>query len=61
MTRMASGPYVIDRDGNVVRVDFRRGPEPPAPRFPGAGALRMADAPGPADAEVRTAALVSAA
>lgn len=31
--------YVIAREHNVVRVDFRREPEPPAPKFPGAGAL----------------------
>ena len=28
--------YVIERENNVVRVDFRREPEPPGPRFPGA-------------------------
>jgi hypothetical protein len=32
--------YVIARDSNVVRVDFARRREPPAPQFPGAGALR---------------------
>jgi hypothetical protein len=31
--------YVIARENNVVLVDFRRS-EPPAPNFPGAGALR---------------------
>jgi len=31
--------YVIERNNNIVRVDFRR-PDPPAPNFPGAGALR---------------------
>ena len=31
---------IIARESNVVRVDFGRRPEPPAPRFPGAGALR---------------------
>lgn len=31
---------VIGRDGNVIRVDFRRNPDPPAPKFPGAAALR---------------------
>lgn len=31
---------VIGRDNNVVRVDFGRDPDPPAPRFPGAAALR---------------------
>jgi hypothetical protein len=43
---------VIARERNVVRVDFKGGPEPPAPRFPGAGALRAApeaDDPGPGD------------
>ena len=34
--------YVIARDGNVVRVDFARRRDPPAPLFPGAGALRPA-------------------
>jgi hypothetical protein len=33
-------PYVIAREANVVRVDFGREPDPPAPRFPGAGAQR---------------------
>lgn len=32
--------FVIDRENNVVRVDFSRDPDPPAPGFPGAGALR---------------------
>jgi hypothetical protein len=32
--------YVIARESNVVRVDFTRRPDPPAPRFPGAGGLR---------------------
>jgi hypothetical protein len=31
--------YVIARENNVVLVDFRKC-EPPAPDFPGAGALR---------------------
>jgi hypothetical protein len=34
--------YVIVRDSNVLGVDFARRPDPPAPRFPGAGALRPA-------------------
>jgi hypothetical protein len=34
--------YVIARESNVVRVDFARRPDPPAPRFPGAGGLRPA-------------------
>ena len=33
--------YIIARENNVVLVDFRREPDPPAPRFPGAGALRI--------------------
>jgi hypothetical protein len=32
--------YVVERAGNVVRVDFTRKPDPPAPRFPGANAQR---------------------
>jgi len=32
--------YVIGRESNVLRVDFHPEREPPAPRFPGAGALR---------------------
>ena len=31
---------VIGREDNVVRVDFSRDPDPPAPRFPGASGLR---------------------
>ena len=31
---------VIGRNGNIVVVDFSREPNPPAPRFPGAGGLR---------------------
>jgi hypothetical protein len=34
--------YVMARESNVVRVDFARRPDPPTPRFPGAGALRPA-------------------
>jgi hypothetical protein len=33
--------YVIARESNVVRVDFSRNPDPPAPLFPGAGALPL--------------------
>jgi hypothetical protein len=32
--------FVIGRDNNVVRVDFGRDPDPPAPTFPGANGLR---------------------
>jgi hypothetical protein len=31
---------VIGRKANVVLIDFSRKPDPPAPRFPGAGGLR---------------------
>jgi hypothetical protein len=31
---------VIGRENNVLRVDFSRDPDPPAPRFPGASGLR---------------------
>lgn len=33
---------IIARDNNVVRVDFGREPDPPAPRFPGGIGLREA-------------------
>jgi hypothetical protein len=32
--------YVLGREHNVVHVDFGREPDPPAPKFPGAAALR---------------------
>ena len=35
--------YVIARENNVVLVNFARRPDPPAPQFPGAGALRIQD------------------
>jgi hypothetical protein len=38
-TKGCSSRYVIGREDNVVVVDFRR-TNPPAPHFPGAGALR---------------------
>ena len=38
----ARSAYVVERDSNIVRVDFRRKPDPPAPKFPGAGALHEA-------------------
>jgi len=37
-----SGRFVISRENNVLRVDFSRDPDPPAPKFPGAGGLREA-------------------
>ena len=43
--------YVIGREHNVVHVDFGREPDPPAPKFPGAAALRViARHPRPLDA-----------
>jgi hypothetical protein len=36
------GQYIVGRDDNVVHVDFGHEPDPPAPRFPGAGSLRVA-------------------
>jgi hypothetical protein len=40
--QMVSGAerFVIARENNVVRVDFRRS-DPPAPDFPGAGGMRV--------------------
>lgn len=40
MHRTKRRPCVIARDSNVVRIDFNREPDPPAPRFPGAVGLR---------------------
>jgi hypothetical protein len=39
--------YVIGRDSNVLRVDFGREPDPPAPKFPGAAGLRALQGEGP--------------
>jgi hypothetical protein len=36
----ARNRYVLGREHNVVHVDFGRKPDPPAPKFPGAAALR---------------------
>jgi len=36
----ACNRYVLGREHNVVHVDFGRKPDPPAPQFPGATALR---------------------
>ena len=33
--------YVVARESNIVRVDFSREPDPPAPCFPGANGLRL--------------------
>jgi hypothetical protein len=35
-----SGRFIISRENNVLRVDFSRDPDPPAPKFPGAAGLR---------------------
>jgi hypothetical protein len=35
--------HVIAQESNVVRVDFSRDPDPPAPRFPGANGLRVSN------------------
>jgi hypothetical protein len=32
--------HIIGRENNVVRVDFARHSDPPAPKFPGANGLR---------------------
>jgi hypothetical protein len=40
----AADRYVIERENNIVRVDFRREPDPPSPCFPGANGLRLTDA-----------------
>jgi hypothetical protein len=34
------GHIIGGREDNVVRVDFAREPDPPAPKFPGANGLR---------------------
>jgi len=41
--RTASSRHVIAREHNVLRVDFSREPDPPAPRFPGANAMRQTE------------------
>ena len=38
--RRQTNRFVIGRENNVVRVDFSRDPDPPAPKFPGANGLR---------------------
>jgi hypothetical protein len=38
--RSGNNRFVIGRENNVVRVDFSRDPDPPAPGFPGASGLR---------------------
>ena len=41
MSKLHVDRYVIARDRNVLRVNFRREPDPPAPKFPGAAALHI--------------------
>ena len=41
--RTASNRHVVAREHNVLRVDFSREPDPPAPRFPGANAMRQTE------------------
>jgi hypothetical protein len=48
--------HVIARESNVVRVDFNREPDPPAPCFPGANGLRLSH-PERDEAEAGTAAI----
>jgi len=52
MTDIVAGLAVVSAlpSNNVLHVDFRREPDPPAPKFPGAGALRTG-AQTPAQAE----------
>lgn len=38
--RLAKKGYIVGEEGNVVLVDFTPSTDPPAPRFPGACALR---------------------
>jgi hypothetical protein len=52
--------YVIARESNVVRVDFSRDPDPPAPCFPGANGLRLSDIAHD-DADAPTAIAIGAA
>jgi hypothetical protein len=44
--------FVIGRENNVVRVDFSRDPDPPAPKFPGASGLRRNPRPGRESSEM---------
>ena len=46
---MKSDRFVIARERKIVRVDFSREPDPPAPKFPGAAALRNTNWQEPAD------------
>jgi hypothetical protein len=52
--------HVIARENNIVRVDFSREPDPPAPGFPGANGLRLKDTEDDgADAPIAIAARIS--
>jgi hypothetical protein len=37
--------HIIGRENNIVRVDFARESDPPAPKFPGANGLRPVNVP----------------
>jgi hypothetical protein len=52
--------FVIGRENNVVRVDFRRDPDPPAPKFPGASGLREISDRGASQAKCISAAALRA-
>ena len=45
MSKLQLDRNVLARECNVVRVDFRHEPDPPAPKFPGASALRNGNPP----------------
>jgi hypothetical protein len=53
--------FVIGREPNVVRVDFRRDPDPPAPRFPGASGLREIGGESPSATNISAVAWIAAA
>ena len=40
MSSASINRLITDRDQNVIRVDFRRNPDQPHPRFPGGAAAR---------------------
>jgi hypothetical protein len=40
VSKLKADRYILARERNVVRVDFRHDPDPPAPKFPGANAQR---------------------
>ena len=40
MQRAVRHSHIVARENNILRVDFSRDPDPPAPKFPGAAGLR---------------------